>query len=89
MCRSKRTFQTEYALLQQGGLAGLGKGAGAQLSQARFRVMQETGGTSLIPISDNGKQMLLFKIVHAWKESFGCLAAGRSSPALSNGCPSC
>src|SRR5690606_36251298 len=29
-----------------------------------FRVMQETGGTALIPITDTGKHMLLYKLVH-------------------------
>src|SRR4030095_651611 len=58
------TFQTEYALLQSGGLNGTIRAQALSFRRLAFRVMQETGGTALVPIGDTGKHMLLYKIVH-------------------------
>lgn len=58
------TFQTEYTLLRSGGLRGSLRAQALSFRRLAFRVMQETGGTALIPIGDTGKSMLLYKIVH-------------------------
>jgi helicase-exonuclease AddAB, AddB subunit len=58
------TFQTEYALLKGTALSGTIRAQALSFRRLAFRVMQETGGTALIPISDNGKHMMLFKIIH-------------------------
>ncbi|WP_219836293.1 helicase-exonuclease AddAB subunit AddB [Paenibacillus sp. R14(2021)] len=60
------TFQTEYALLggPQAQLNGTIRAQALSFRRLSFRVMQETGGTALTPISENGKNMLLYKIVH-------------------------
>ncbi|MFC5651758.1 helicase-exonuclease AddAB subunit AddB [Paenibacillus solisilvae] len=58
------TFQTEYALLGTSQLSGTIRAQALSFRRLSFRVMQETGGTALIPISENGKNMLLYKIVH-------------------------
>ncbi|XEC96807.1 helicase-exonuclease AddAB subunit AddB [Paenibacillus tarimensis] len=57
------TFQTEYALVRTPGLAGTMRAQALSFRRLSFRVMQETGGTALIPIHENGKNMLLYKIV--------------------------
>jgi len=57
------TFQTEYALLQNSGLNGTVRAQALSFRRLAFRVMQETGGTALVPIGDTGKHMLLYKIV--------------------------
>ncbi|NBD22870.1 helicase-exonuclease AddAB subunit AddB [Paenibacillus glycinis] len=59
------TFQTEYALLGRpdSPLQGTIRAQALSFRRLSFRVMQETGGTALTPISENGKNMLLYKIV--------------------------
>lgn len=75
------TFQTEYALLQ-GELAGSIRAQVLSFRRLAFRIMQETGGTSLIPISDNGKQMLLFKIVHRLEDELRLFNGGAGQPGF-------
>ncbi|WP_308638843.1 helicase-exonuclease AddAB subunit AddB [Paenibacillus silvisoli] len=62
------TFQTEYALLNHPALKGSIRAQALSFRRLSFRIMQETGGTALIPISENGKNMLLYKIVHRLEE---------------------
>ena len=59
------TFQTEYALLGKpdSPLKGTIRAQALSFRVSSFRVMQETGGTALTPIGENGKNMLLYKIV--------------------------
>lgn len=57
------TFQTEYALLHHPELSGSIRAQALSFRRLSFRIMQETGGTALTPISENGKNMLLYKIV--------------------------
>ncbi|QHW34942.1 helicase-exonuclease AddAB subunit AddB [Paenibacillus rhizovicinus] len=57
------TFQTEYALLHRPELNGSIRAQALSFRRLSFRIMQETGGTALTPISENGKNMLLYKIV--------------------------
>lgn len=58
------SFQMEYELLQQSELKGMLRAQALSFRRLAFRVMQETGGTALVPITDTGKQMLLYKLVH-------------------------
>ncbi|REE93062.1 DNA helicase/exodeoxyribonuclease V subunit B [Paenibacillus taihuensis] len=62
------TFQTEYELLNHPQLRGSIRAQALSFRRLSFRIMQETGGTALIPISENGKNMLLYKIVHRLEE---------------------
>jgi len=57
------TFQAEYALIRTPGLTGTIRAQALSFRRLAFRVMQETGGTALVPIGENGKQMLLYKIL--------------------------
>ena len=58
------TFTTEYALLKDAGISGTMRAQALSFRRLAFRVMQETGGTALVPIGENGKNMLLFKLIH-------------------------
>ncbi|WP_296975170.1 helicase-exonuclease AddAB subunit AddB [Thermobacillus sp. ZCTH02-B1] len=58
------TFTTEYALLEGSGIPGTMRAQALSFRRLAFRVMQETGGTALVPIGENGKNMLLFKLIH-------------------------
>lgn len=58
------SFQMEYELLVQGELGGMLRAQALSFRRLAFRVMQETGGTALVPIKETGKQMLLYKLVH-------------------------
>ena len=58
------TFTTEYALLGTPGVPGTMRAQALSFRRLAFRVMQETGGTALVPIGENGKNMLLFKLLH-------------------------
>ncbi|AJY76318.1 helicase-exonuclease AddAB subunit AddB [Paenibacillus beijingensis] len=57
------TFQNEYALLGSGDVNGTMRAQVLSFRRLAYRVMQETGGAALVPIGDNGKNMLLYKIV--------------------------
>ncbi|WP_020615648.1 helicase-exonuclease AddAB subunit AddB [Paenibacillus daejeonensis] len=58
------TFQTEYALARSEGLAGTIRAQALSFRRLAFRVMQETGGSALVPITEDGKHMMLYKILH-------------------------
>ncbi|MBW7473724.1 helicase-exonuclease AddAB subunit AddB [Paenibacillus oenotherae] len=58
------TFQTEYALLRDSELDGTIRAQALSFRRLAFRVMQETGGTALVPINEDGKNMMLYKIVN-------------------------
>ncbi len=57
------TFQTEYELLAQAGVSGTIRAQVLSFRRLALRVMQETGGTALVPITENGKHMLLYKLI--------------------------
>lgn len=58
------SFQMEYELLQQGEMKGMLRAQALSFRRLAFRVMQETGGTALVPITETGKHMLLYRLVH-------------------------
>lgn len=62
------SFQMEYELLQDGQLQGMLRAQALSFRRLAFRVMQETGGTALIPITETGKHMLLYKLVHHYAD---------------------
>ncbi|CAI6017951.1 helicase-exonuclease AddAB subunit AddB [Cohnella sp. JJ-181] len=55
------TFQTEYALAATPGLRGFMRLQVLSFRRLAFRVMQETGGSAVVPIGDNGRSMLIHK----------------------------
>ncbi|SFF00148.1 DNA helicase/exodeoxyribonuclease V, subunit B [Paenibacillus catalpae] len=76
------TFQTEYALLKGSELSGTIRAQALSFRRLAFRVMQETGGTALIPISDNGKHMMLFKIIHRLGKQLELFQNGAEQPGF-------
>ena len=58
------TFQVEHALVNSPDVQGMIRGQVLSFRRLAFRVMQEIGGTALLPINDEGKKMLLYKIIH-------------------------
>ncbi|OBZ08183.1 helicase-exonuclease AddAB subunit AddB [Bacillus sp. FJAT-26390] len=76
------TFQTEYALLQSGDLNGTIRAQALNFRRLSFRVMQETGGTALVPIGDTGKHMLLYKIVHRLGAQLELFQSGAEQPGF-------
>lgn len=61
------TFQMEHALVKTEGLHGLLRAQVLSFRRLAYRVMQETGGTALTPINEEGKKMLLYKILQRRK----------------------
>ncbi|AZK46831.1 helicase-exonuclease AddAB subunit AddB [Paenibacillus lentus] len=57
------TFQIERAIVQSKQLYGTVRAQVLGFHRLALRVMQETGGSALIPISEEGKKMLLYKIM--------------------------
>lgn len=55
------TFQTEYALAAASGPGGFLRLQVLSFRRLAFRVMQEAGGSAVVPIGDNGKAMLVHK----------------------------
>ncbi|MDQ6421125.1 helicase-exonuclease AddAB subunit AddB [Paenibacillus sp. LHD-117] len=76
------TFQTEYALLRNSDLRGTMRAQALSFRRLAFRVMQETGGTSLVPIGDTGKHMLLYKIVHREATRLQLFKGGAEQPGF-------
>ncbi len=76
------SFQTEYALLQQPGINGLLRAQALSFRRLAFRVMQETGGTSYVPLSDMGKHMLLYKVMHKHAPYLQLFQQGMKQPGF-------
>ncbi|MGG4036494.1 helicase-exonuclease AddAB subunit AddB [Paenibacillus cisolokensis] len=76
------TFQSEYALLKDGGLPGTIRAQALSFRRLAFRVMQETGGTALVPIGENGRNMLLYKIVHRLESELELFRHGADQPGF-------
>lgn len=62
------TFQIERAILQTPGISGSLRTQVLGFHRLAYRVMQETGGAALVPISEEGKKMLLYKIMARHRE---------------------
>ncbi len=57
------TFQAEYALIRKPGISGTIRAQVLSFRRLAFRVLQETGGTARVPITETGKKMLIYRIV--------------------------
>lgn len=76
------TFQAEYAMATTPGLNGFMRAQVLSFRRLAFRVMQETGGSSVVPIHDNGKAMLLHKVLEARRESLRLFRGGKAESGL-------
>ncbi|MDO7905469.1 helicase-exonuclease AddAB subunit AddB [Paenibacillus sp. JX-17] len=62
------TFQAEHSLVSSGTVKGSVRAQVLSFRRLAYRVMQETGGAALTPISEEGKKMLLYRIIRRRKE---------------------
>jgi ATP-dependent helicase/nuclease subunit B len=62
------TFKAEHALVTSPGISGFMRAQVLSFRRLAFRVMQERGGTARVHISENGKKMLLHKLLHRTKD---------------------
>ncbi|WP_239617426.1 helicase-exonuclease AddAB subunit AddB [Cohnella mopanensis] len=76
------TFQMEYAMVSTPGLSGFMRAQVLSFRRLAFRVMQETGGSAIVPIQDNGKAMLLHKVLEARRESLRVFHGGKTETGL-------
>ncbi len=76
------TFQAEFAMATTPGLNGFMRAQVLSFRRLAFRVMQETGGSAVVPIQDNGKAMLLHKVLEARRESLRLFRGGKAESGL-------
>ncbi|MHA0855784.1 helicase-exonuclease AddAB subunit AddB [Paenibacillus sp. CMAA1364] len=62
------SFQAEHALVTSGSVRGIARAQVLSFQRLAYRVMQETGGSARVGISEDGKRMLLYKILQRRKE---------------------
>lgn len=68
------TFQAEHALISEEGIAGMMRAQVLSFRRLAYRVMQETGGMALTPINEEGKKMMLYKILQRRKSDLPVFA---------------
>lgn len=68
------TFQAEYALINDQSISGTVRAQVLSFRRLAYRVMQETGGMALTPINEEGKKMLLYKILQRRKRDLSSFA---------------
>ncbi|MDB4865782.1 MAG: addB [Cohnella sp.] len=76
------TFQAEYAMVTTPGLGGFLRAQVLSFRRLAFRIMQETGGLAVVPIHDNGKAMLLHKVLEARREELRLFRGGPGETGL-------
>lgn len=62
------TFQIEQAIVNSSGIRGTVRAQVLGFRRLALRVMQETGGSALVPISEEGKKMLLYTILRRHRD---------------------
>lgn len=70
------TFQIEQRIVTTPGLSGTVRTQVLGFRRLALRVMQETGGSALVPINDEGKKMLLYKMMRKYREQFKLFGRG-------------
>lgn len=69
------SFQAEHGLVTTGGIQGSVRAQVLSFRRLAYRVMQETGGAARVAISDEGKKMLLYKIIQRRKDELKLFGA--------------
>lgn len=69
------SFQAEHGLVTSGRIKGSVRAQVLSFRRLAYRVMQETGGTARVGISDEGKKMLLYKIIQRRKDELKLFGA--------------
>ncbi|NOU83958.1 helicase-exonuclease AddAB subunit AddB [Paenibacillus sp. LMG 31459] len=76
------SFGAERGLLAAGNVKGSIRAQTLSFSRLAYRVKQETGGSASLPISEEGKKMLIYKIVNRRKEELKLFGASSDRPGL-------
>lgn len=76
------SFGAERGLLAAGSVKGSIRAQTLSFSRLAFRVKQETGGSSSLPISEEGKKMLIYKIINRRKEELKLFGASSDRPGF-------
>ncbi|MFC5703670.1 helicase-exonuclease AddAB subunit AddB [Cohnella faecalis] len=76
------TFQAEYAMANTPGLGGFMRAQVLSFRRLAFRIMQETGGSAVVPIHENGKAMLLHKVLEDRREELKLFRGGSNETGL-------
>ncbi|XID95386.1 helicase-exonuclease AddAB subunit AddB [Paenibacillaceae bacterium WGS1546] len=76
------TFQAECAMAAAPGFKGFMRAQVLSFRRLAFRVMQETGGAAIVPIHENGKAMLIHKVLETKRESLRLFRGGKSESGL-------
>ncbi|MDP5273080.1 helicase-exonuclease AddAB subunit AddB [Chengkuizengella axinellae] len=66
------SFQMEHAIVTAPGLSGMMRSQVLSFRRLAFQIMQEAGGTTLSPIDDTGKKLLLYKLLKEEKNNLKC-----------------
>lgn len=69
------SFQTENALVTSSRIKGSLRAQVLSFRRLAYRVMQETGGSARVSISEEGKRMLLYKIIQRRKDELNLFGA--------------
>ncbi len=70
------TFQIEQQIAGASGLPGTVRTQVLGFRRLALRVMQETGGSALVPIHDEGKKMLLYKLLRRHRDNLRLFGQG-------------
>ncbi|WP_042204485.1 helicase-exonuclease AddAB subunit AddB [Paenibacillus camerounensis] len=76
------SFSAERGLLDTGKAKGSLRAQTLSFSRLAYRVKQETGGSAGLPISEEGKKMLLYKIISRRKEELKLFGASGDRPGF-------
>ncbi|MNO64692.1 ATP-dependent helicase/deoxyribonuclease subunit B [compost metagenome] len=76
------SFGAEQGLLKTGKTKGSIRAQTLSFSRLAYRVKQETGGSASQPISEEGKKMLIYKIISRRKEELKLFGASSDRPGF-------
>ncbi|WP_276355997.1 helicase-exonuclease AddAB subunit AddB [Cohnella caldifontis] len=76
------TFQAERAMAGTPGIPGFLRAQVLSFRRLAFRILQETGGLAVVPIHENGKAMLLHKILENRRGELRLFRGGPSENGL-------
>lgn len=76
------SFGAERGLLTAGNVKGSLRAQTLSFSRFAYRVKQETGGSASLPISEEGKKMLIYKIISRRKDELKLFGASADRPGF-------
>lgn len=76
------SFGAEQGLLSAGSMKGSLRAQTLSFSRLAYRVRQETGGREGLPISEEGKKMLIYKIISRRKDELKLFGASFDRPGF-------